>query len=119
MESTPRPTIIIPPYDINSKENPCKPLVGLTKDDQIYLNAWREKARKLYKKHNGYFTEADEKYLVDPDPFECKWFIFRVKPKSRRATPAASPSLSVISLSDNTYSSLNHDLFVKFTLTTL
>jgi hypothetical protein len=115
---TKRPMIIIPVYDINTKDNNYKPLIILTKEDQIYLNVWREKARKLYKKHNGFFSEADEKYLIDPDPFECKWFIFRVKPKSRRATPAPSPSMSVISLNDSKYSgTLNQDLLVKFTLT--
>jgi hypothetical protein len=117
MEITPKPTIIIPTYNINAKDNNCKPLIVLTKDDQIYLNKWREKGRKLYKKFNGYFTEADEKFLIDPDPFESKWFIFRVKPKSRRATPAASPSLSVISVNNDKYPEpLNHDLLVKFAL---
>jgi hypothetical protein len=115
MEITTRPTIIIPPYDINSSNSSYKPLIKLTKEDEYYLNVWREKARKLYKKYNGYFTEGDEKYLVDPDPFECKWYIFRVKPKSRKATPAASPSFSMKSYTIG--EDMHQDLIGKFILT--
>jgi hypothetical protein len=89
---TEKPTIIIPEYDVNAKDGRgYKQLVVLTNQDQIYLNIWREKARKLYKKYNGIFTEEDEKYLVDPDPFESKWYVFRIKSKSRKPTPTPSP----------------------------
>jgi hypothetical protein len=83
MEITPRPNIIIPEFNMHAKDN-CKPLIILTETDQIYLERWRKKSRKLYEKFNGFFTDADEKYLIDPDPFECKWYIFRIKSKSRR-----------------------------------
>ena len=113
---TERPTIIIPDYDINAKNYAHKPLVKLTLEDQQYLNIWREKARKLYKKYNGVYTDADEQYLVDPDPFESKWFIFRIKPPSRRATQP-SPCLSVISCNDtNSFDLINQDLLPKFAL---
>jgi hypothetical protein len=115
MENTPRPTIIIHTYDINAINNTYKPLITLTHQDQIYLNIWREKARKLYKKYNGIYTEVDETYLIDPDPFECKWFIFRIKPMSRRATQP-SPCLTVISSNNNDVDLINHDLLDKFIL---
>ena len=114
MEITERPTINIPIYDVNASNSNYKPLVALTKDDQIYLNIWREKARKLYKKYNGYFTEQDEKYLIDPDPFESKWYIFYIKPKSRKDTPRPSPCFSI--KSNATSDDLNHDLLAKFEL---
>jgi hypothetical protein len=114
MENTPRPTITIPVYNINATNNTYKGLITLTNEDHIYLNIWREKARKLYKKYNGICIGMHEKYLVDPDPFECKWFIFRIKPKSH---PAPSPCLSVISFKMNDDTDLiNQDLIDKFTL---
>jgi hypothetical protein len=116
MENTPRPTITIPVYNINANNNTHKPLIALTNEDQLYLNIWREKARKLYKKYNSICTEMHEKYLVDPDPFECKWFIFYIKPKSRHATQP-SPCLSVISFKSNDdLDFINQDLIDKFTL---
>lgn len=119
MENTPKPTITIPFYDITTKNYTYKPMIILSIEDHAYLNIWREKARKLYKKCNGYYTEADEKLLIDPDPFESKWYIFRVKSKSRRATPAPSPCLSVISgnvAENNEIEVINQDLLVKFVL---
>jgi hypothetical protein len=85
-----RPTIIIPEFDINAPPKMYAPLVRLTKEDYAYLEIWREKARKLYKKHTGFYSQEDEKLLIDPDPFDAKWYIFRVK-SLRKSTPAPSP----------------------------
>jgi hypothetical protein len=115
MEITLRPTIIIPDFDIKDKNNNYKPLVKLTKEDENYLNIWREKARKLYKKYNGMYTIEDEKYLIDPDPFESKWFIFKIKSKSRKPTPAfgsSTPSFTSFQLPD----ALNYDFNSGFVL---
>ncbi len=114
MEVTERPTIYIQSYNINETASHYKSLVSLTKEDIVYLNKWREKARKLYKKYNGLFSEEDEKYLVDPDPFEAKWFIFRIKPKSRKNTPMPSPCLSIKSFGNENDD--GYDLLAKFEL---
>ena len=115
MEITLRPTIIIPDFDIKDKNNNYKPMVRLTKEDEDYLNIWRNKARKLYKKYNGICTIEDEKYLIDPDPFESKWFIFKIKSKSQKPTPAfgsSTPQLTPLFLASQT----NHDLNSGFVL---
>ena len=112
MENTKRPTITIPTYDLNAKDNKdnkYKPLVKLTKEDDIYLNTWREKASKLYKKHTGYYNKGDEQCLIDPDPFESKWYIFYIKPQSRKATPLISNKMH-----NSDY--IEPDLVVKFEL---
>jgi hypothetical protein len=110
MENTARPTIEIPEWNENQKTN-YKPLVVLTKDDEAYLNVWREKARRLYKKYNGIYSQEDEKYLVDPDPFDSKWYIFKIKSKSRKPTPMPSPYIFYETTPLN-----NEDLLTKFKL---
>ena len=105
-----KPTILIPIFDINAPPLTYKPLISLTKEDQAYLDVWREKARRLYKKHTGVYTQEHDKFLIDPDPFDAKWYIFRVK-SSRKSTPAPSP----IFIPDIDQLP-NHDLAAKFAL---
>lgn len=93
---TKRPTISIPPYCVDEQSIYKKQMVVLTEDDKKYLNEWREKAKKKYKKYFGYkyLQEDDEKTLIDPDPF-AKWHIFHIDKKSRShpSTPSATPIL--------------------------
>ncbi len=77
-----KPTIIIPEYD--PRDTPkatiyTRQIVQLSESDKIYLELWREKARKKYKKHFNYkyLDKDDENALADPDPF-AKWYIFRI-----------------------------------------
>ena len=97
---TKRPTIIIPQYNIDEPQIQSiykKQMVVLTEDDKKYLNEWREKAKKKYKKYFGYkyLQSDDEAALIDPDPF-AKWYIFHIDKKSRSAvsTPSVTPALT-------------------------
>ena len=107
-----KPTIIIPIFDINAAPIRYTPLITLTNEDQAYLDIWREKACRLYKKYVGVYSKEDDKYLIDPDPFEAKWYIFRVKSsRSRKSTPVPSP----VFIPDINHIP-NHDLAAKFAL---
>ena len=90
MNETPRPIIEIPEYDINTKYTYVSISI-LSKEDNDYLNVWRDKARRKYKKIVGHYNIEDEQYLIDPDPFTDKWFIFSIK---RKPTPKPSPILT-------------------------
>lgn len=77
-----KPTIIIPEYDVRDSPKISiykRQMVILSESDKKYLDIWREKARKKYKKHFNYkyLQEDDENCLIDPDPF-AKWYIFRI-----------------------------------------
>lgn len=111
--TTERPQILVSDYNATVNYNKYTPLSILTKNDQLFLNFWREKQRRLYKKYTSQYNENDEKYLIDPDPFEAKWYIFRIKSKSRRATPAPSPYFPA---ADEEIYPNNQDLLPKFTL---
>ena len=86
-----KPEITIPIYDINTKYT-YKPIIVLTEEDYAYLNIWREKARRIYKRVTGYYSLEEEKHLIDPDPFTDKWYIFSI---SHKRTPKSSPLFSL------------------------
>jgi hypothetical protein len=70
-ESTPRPTIIIPEYDI--KEVPvnvrAKQMIVLSVSDQDYLRKWREKQRKRFLYFLGTFQDSKPNHLDTVYPF--------------------------------------------------
>jgi hypothetical protein len=72
-------------------------IIVLTKEDKDYLNMWREKARRKYKKYTGSYKPSNEELLNDPDPFESKWYIFSIDkpptPQLKPYTPVPSPLL--------------------------
>lgn len=84
-----KPTIIL--YDDDEKRliEPDNRVPPLLSEDKELLVRWREKARRRYARYNGGWSKEDEKYLIDPNPFEAKWYIFRVKPM--RTTPRSTP----------------------------
>jgi hypothetical protein len=98
---TPRPIILIPDFDTKNVRTRI-PMIVLTKEDKDYLNMWREKARRKYKKYTGNYKPSDEELLNDPDPFECKWYIFNINkdtPNLKSYTPLPSPLLQSTTLS--------------------
>ncbi len=106
---TPRPIILIPDFDTKNVRRYVQ-MIRLTKEDNDYLNIWREKAKRRYKKYTGNYTNNDDNLLIDPDPFECKWYIFNINKttphiKSHNHTPLPSPLLctqtSIVPLIDD------------------
>jgi hypothetical protein len=85
VNDTNKPTIIIPSYDPRDPPKISiykRQIIILSETDNKYLNLWREKARRKYKRYFNYtyLQEEDETLLLDPDPF-AKWYIFYINNK--------------------------------------